>query len=547
MDTQPCKVLKPEYEKDAIQPGIVHFGPGNFFRGHLAVIIDRYMDHTGDHRWGITGVTLHDPEKAEKLARQGFNYHVAERDSDTCVIREIRSLKNILHAPSDRQAVIDLIASPETKLVTMTITQKGYVTPEGGFEPGDPQTVADYLVHALQKRRMREQAQAEQDAAQSGTTDVFNAAATSESQPTLKNLFADAAAPSPMIGGVAVNKKAGLTLMSCDNIPDNGTELKKAVLARAAYFAGLPEWIEEKVSFPDTMVDRIVPATREEDVLWLKERFGIDDSLAIFTEPFRQLVIQRRFSGEFPNLEYKGDDAKNRGILILDKMSDYELMKIRMLNGTHFALGLAGTLAGYTYIDEALKDPDIREFAQSFMREAANSLRPIEGVDYDDYRERNFKRFVNPHMKDELVRLARNGSDKLRPRCLAIVRDLRDKGMPYRHMALVAAAWSHYIKGINGKGEQFDILDDKAAKQDWPHLARKLSDIARDQRTGGQILAEMQSIFEDDLARDPAFHHAFGYYHSLIGRHGVQYAMREVDNPVVQMFPAGQHHRFKIA
>lgn len=468
-DAQPRTVSVPSYDKSQVKAGIAHFGPGNFHRGHLAVIMDNYMERTGDLNWGIVGITLHDPEKAEKLRRQNFSYHVAERAEDFQDVRRVDSLLNILHAPNDKKAVIDLLASPDIKVISMTITQKGYMTPEGGSEGGDPTTVAGYIAHALEQRR--------------------------------KN-----GVPAP-------------TLMSCDNIPNNGSELKKAVLHQAnLYFPGLSEWILENVRFPDTMVDRIVPVPRAADCMWLRDNYGIDDPNAIFTEPFRQFVVQKRFSGEFPDLH-----RPEKGIAFLDNMGDYELMKIRMLNGTHFALGLVGTLAGYTYIDEALKNPAIRGFAQGFMAEAAASLKPIAGVDFDDYQTRLFRRFDNPYMQDELVRVARNGADKMNPRVLDTVRDLSAAGIDYRHMAFVTAAWAHYIKGVNGKGQEFDIIDEKTIRNDWQRLSRVMP--------GGAFIKEMESIFGADLSRNRPFRHAVGNYHMMIGgKAGILPALNVVTN-----------------
>lgn len=461
-------VVLPSYDKSKVKPGIAHFGPGNFHRGHFAVIMNNYMARTGDLDWGIVGITLHDPHKAEKLRQQNFSYHVVERSEDSCTVERIDSILDILHAPNDKKAVIDLLASPDIKVISMTITQKGYLNPEGGFESGDPTTVAGYIVHALEKRR------------QMGI-------------------------PAP-------------TLMSCDNIPNNGAELKKAVLlhAQAPGFAPeLVEWIGNNVRFPDTMVDRIVPATRAEDTQWLKQNYDIDDANAIFTEPFRNFVIQTRFSGPFPDI-----NRPEKGIVMLPEMGDYELMKIRMLNGTHFALGVIGTLAGYTYIDEALKDPAIREFADSFMREAANSLKPIPGINFDDYRQRLFKRFENPFMKDELVRLARNGSDKLNPRVLDVARDLAPNDFDYRHMAFVSAAWAHYIKGRNGKGQEFDILDEKAIKNGWQDIARLQSP--------AQYLFRLRPLFGKDMIETSPFRHAFHNYYMMIQHRGVMPVVRAV-------------------
>ncbi len=463
MDAQSYKVSVPNFEKSQLKPGIAHFGPGYFHRGHLAVIMNQYMHHTGDLNWGIVGITLHDPEKAAKLAKQEFNYHAVERSAAGGAIREIRSILDIMHAPNDKQAVIDLLASPDIKLITMTITQKGYVKPEGGFEGGDPNTVAGYIVHALEKRR------------QNGI-------------------------PAP-------------TLMSCDNIPANGAELKAAVLHQSSLFAGLADWINDNVKFPDTMVDRIVPATKPEDVTWLKDNFGIDDPQAIFTEPFRQLVIQDRFSGPFPNIA-------RSGIAIHPDVKDYELMKIRMLNGTHFAMGVVGTLAGYKYIDDALQDPVLREFAQEFMGEAAGSLKPIDGVDYADYQQRLFTRFDNPHMKDELVRLARNGSDKLRPRAIDTARDLMAGNKDYRMMALVAAAWAHYVKGYDANGKEFDILDEKAVKAGWQNLARSPQ--------VGNYMTHLADIFGADMSQHRAFRHAYGNYYMMIQGHGIKKTLEHV-------------------
>lgn len=464
MDAQTCNVSSSSYAKSQVRAGIAHFGPGNFHRGHFAVIMDRYMDKTDDLNWGIVGITLRDPEKAERLRKQDFNYHVVERDLQECSIRKVRSILDIIHAPSDKKGVVELLASPDIKLITMTITQEGYRNPEGGFVPGDPTTVAGYIVQALKLRRER-------------------------------------GVPPP-------------TLMSCDNIPNNGTELKAAVLHMAqAYDPELAEWIGENVRFPDTMVDRIVPVPKREQIEWLHNQTGIDDPNALFTEPFRQLVIQKRFSGEFPEFT----PAITPGVTVLEGMGEYELMKIRMLNGTHFAIGMIGTLAGYKYVDEAMRDPVLRTFVETFMTGARKSLKPIFGVNLEDTQKRYLARLDNPYMEDSLVRLPRNGMDKLRPRVTDTLRDLKARDLNIDAQIFTAAAWAHYIKGYDSRHQAFDILDPKTVNAGYQDLARK--------ENVGAHLAVLRDVFGQDIAQMPEFVSKFKTYYTLIQRNGIRSAI----------------------
>lgn len=441
----------------SITPGIVHFGPGNFFKGHWAVIIDDYIKRTGDARMGIIGVTLRDPDKLCRMRASGFKYHVIARDATgEDAPRLVSSMVGMLHAPHDPEAVVTQIAKPETKVVSMTITQNGY-TADDNFLGSEPKTVAGYIVRALDRRKD--------------------------------------------------NGLGGLTLLSLDNMPSNGDALKKAVMMLAANVDGLPAWIEENVKFPNTMVDRIVPQPTPENHAEILKNHNLVDGNAIFTERFGpQLVIGGDLADGFPDIKAQ------KGVSFTDRVHNYELMKIRMLNGCHFAMGVIGTQFGEDVLDTALNNDMLRSFAEGFLNEASRSLPEIPDVDYKEYAKVLFSRFENPHMDDQLIRLARDGTAKINPRVLGVARDLFAKGEMPRHMIFTAAAWTCFLAREN--------INDKTAGE------RGLSGLVRDIGENAWAIINLSDVFGKDLRSNRAFSDLYREYVTIIHRNGIEHALK---------------------
>ncbi len=451
LSTLPDDIKTPTYDRSKVKTGIVHIGPSAFFRGHLAVYVDDLLEQ-GETDWGICAVSLRTDEVRNALENQKYLYTVVEQSNQGNQARVIGSINKMLVARESPQAVLDQLASPDTKLVTLTVTQSGYYHKNGSLDfdnedirndllnADEPTSTVGYLVKALEMRMER-----------------------------------------------------GLppfTVMSCDNLPGNGEILSKVVRAYAKERSqALHDWIEDHVEFPSTMVDRIVPRLNDEHKKALMNDFGLQDNWPVFTEKFRQFVITKPANGApMPRFE-------RAGALVVDDVAPFELTKIRLLNGSHMALGMIGRLAGYNYAHEAINDQRIRTYIDGFMDEMTQTLPPVPGVDLGQYRATVIDRLRSPFMKDELQRLARNGVDKIDSRFLQATRDsmTTKPGHVPEHLSFAVATWVHYLKISNN----MDILDDKAAKS-------QLGDEARRGKNSFAFVAAHPEIFSD-LSRSSAF------------------------------------------
>ncbi len=474
----PANIKTPTYDRDKVKTGIVHIGPSAFFRGHLAVYVDDLLEQ-GETDWGICAVSLRTDEARNALENQKYLYTVVEQSNQGNNARVIGSINKMLVARESPQAVLDQLASPETKLVTLTVTQSGYYHKNGSLDfdnedikndllnADEPTSTVGYLVKALEMRMER-----------------------------------------------------GLppfTVMSCDNLPGNGEILSKVVQAYAKERSQeLHDWIEKNVDFPSTMVDRIVPRLNDEHKKALMSDFGLQDNWPIFTEKFRQFVITKPKNGApMPQFE-------RAGALVVDDVAPFELTKIRLLNGSHMALGMIGRLAGYTYAHEAINDTRINTYINGFMDEMTNTLPAVPGVDLGQYRATVIDRLRSPFMKDELQRLARNGVDKVDSRFLQATRDsmTAKPGHVPQHLSFAVATWVHYLKISN----TMDILDDKAAKAN-------LGDEARKCQNSFAFVASHPEIFSN-LSRSSAFSASFERHLKAID------AQRE---NIVQALPSQQN------
>ncbi|HEY0901059.1 MAG TPA: mannitol dehydrogenase family protein [Micavibrio sp.] len=472
----------PDYDRSQVKTGIVHIGPSAFFRGHLAVYIDDLLQQ-GETDWGICAVSLRTDDVRNALEGQNNLYTVVEQSTQGNKARVIGSVNKMLVARESPQAVLDQLASPDTKLVTLTVTQSGYYYKNGNLDfdnedirkdllnADEPTSTVGYLVKALEMRMER---------------------------------------------GLGP-----FTVMSCDNLAGNGEILSKVVRAYARERSQtLHDWIEEHVEFPSTMVDRIVPRISDDHKKSLMNDFSLQDNWPIFTEKFRQFVITKPENGApMPAFE-------RAGALMVDEVAPFELTKIRLLNGTHMALGMIGRLAGYTYAHEAINDPKIRGFVDGFMDEMIATLPAVPGVDLNQYRASVIDRLSSPFMKDELQRLARNGVEKLDSRFLQAMRDHMAttpagaaKKAP-EHLSFAVATWVHYLK----MSATMDILDEKAAKNKYGEEARK-------GQNSFAFVATHPEIFGVDLATSSAFSGAFERHLKAID------AARE---NIVQALPAPQ-------
>ena len=372
--------------------GIVHFGLGAFARAHLAWYTDHAMRTRGGD-WMIAGVSLRSADVGARLNPQDGLYTLTESAGAEAHTQIIASIAEVLLATDHRAEIVDRLAAPTTHLVTFTVTEKGYCR------------------------------------AADGTLDL--ALAERGFYPLLAEAFARRAAAG----------HPGLTLLSCDNLADNGRQLA-ALMAQwlAARAPDLAPWFAAHCACPSSMVDRIVPATTAADLAHAAAALGSDDAGAVNTEPFSQWVIEDRFAGPRPAWHTVGAD-------IVSDVAPYETAKLRMLNGAHSALAYLGLRAGYTYVHEAVADPVLRTLAETLMRaEAAPTIAAAPGQDLDAYAEALLARFANPALNHRLIQIAMDGSQKIPQRWLAT---LAARGGPCPAILAALAAWLRHIRGDN--------------------------------------------------------------------------------------------------
>ena len=390
------------YARALLAQGIVHLGVGAFQRAHMAQATDAAIGATGDLRWGIAGVSLRSPDTRDALGPQQGLYTLAIRDADEHGmprerLQVIHCLTTLLVAPEDPAAVTELIASAATRIVSLTVTEKGYLDTRPG-------STLDALARGLALRHAR------------------------------------AAAP--------------VTLMSLDNLPSNGEVLRERLLAHArGANAELARWIEEHCTFPCSMVDRIVPRTTSADRERISAHLGLRDVWPVVGEPFFDWVIEDRFAAGRPEWQHGGarfvTDAK-----------PFETLKLRMVNGAHSALAYLGAMAGWRTVDQAIAVPALRRFLDALMRdEIAPTLPALAGLDLGAYRARLLQRFANPALQHQTRQIAMDGSQKLPQRLLGAVRDRLAAGAPIDRLALAVAAWLHYLRGVDELGASHDIQD----------------------------------------------------------------------------------------
>jgi fructuronate reductase/mannitol 2-dehydrogenase len=409
----------PTYDRAALTPAIVHLGVGGFHRAHQAVYLDD-LAQRGITDWGEWGVGFRSRAMRDALAPQDFLYTVVERDHEGARARVIGALGRCLFAPDDPDAVLAALADPRTRLVTLTITMAGYdIDPvTGDFKAEQPDIQADI---------------ARNRAAPPLTTFGY------------------------LCEALARRRAAGLmpfTILSCDNMRDNGGATRTAVVAFARQRdRELADWIAEEVAFPSCMVDRITPETTPEDRALVAEKFGIADRWPVMTEPFRQWIIEDNFCNGRPPLDEVG------GRFVQD-VGPYMTMKTRLLNASHSALGYLGTLAGYSRTDEAMGDPLIRAYIARLMEEEVTPLLPaLPGVDFAEYRSTLLERFANPQIADDLARLCARGSTKVPTFLLPSITEATRQGRPHMLLDLAVAGWFRYLQGTDDAGRAIDIKD----------------------------------------------------------------------------------------
>ena len=403
------EVKRPAYDRRAIDIGIVHFGPGAFHRVHQAWFVDKLL--TSDPRWGICAVSLRSTAVRDALVPQDGLYTLASLD-ETTSYQIIGSLKQTMVAPENPHSVLDRLSALRTRVVTITVTEKGYcLGPDGNLDlshadirrdlhtPYAPTSLIGYLVEALRRRR------------------------------------ASGAGP--------------LTIVSCDNLVDNGTRLGRAVqqLAQGSD-PDLARWIEDEAAFPRTMVDSITPATTQHLHDRVAQVLGMTDRWPVQREGFVQWVIEDACAGEIP-------DWPSVGVIVTDDVGAYERAKLRLLNGAHSSLAYLGLLAGHETVADAMADVNLAELVATMMKcDILPTLAAPRGLDLDSYMQAILKRFRNPALHHALAQIAGDGSQKLPIRLLGTIRDNLQAGRPIDRLCAPVAAWMQLVRRKALVGEQ---------------------------------------------------------------------------------------------
>ena len=466
LGTLPAAVERPHVRRDGLACGIVHLGLGAFMRGHLAAFNDDALiadDASGSPAWGISGVSLRHADTRDALAPQQGLYTLALRDTDSAGslrqhLRVIGSLREMLVAPEDPAAVLLRIAARETRIVSLTVTEKGYS-------------------HDLT----------------SGTLDL--------AYPDIAHDLTHHDAPRSAIGyiahGLALRRARGLpgvTLLSLDNLPANGRLLHGLLQAfvQAQGDAALAEWIERCCNWPCSMVDRIVPRTTDADREQVAAALGARDAWPVVAEPFIDWVLEDRFAAgrpDWPGVRYVATAAD---------VAAWERLKLRMVNGAHSALAYLGVVAGWVTVDAAMAQPALRRFVDAMLQgEVEPTLTGL--VVPPGYRERLLQRFANPALAHRCAQIAMDGSQKIPQRLLDSVRDRLARGAPITRLALALAGWLHFLRGRDEAGRSYAIDDPLAPL--LQALIRQ-ADALADPRERAECLTRCAPVF-GDLAGEP--------------------------------------------
>ena len=451
----PAAVARPAYDPANVEIGIVHLGIGAFHRAHQAAFTDAVLAE--DRSWGICGASLRSPETRDALAPQDGLYTLAVRDGGGERLSVIGSVVELLCAPDNPEALLARMADPKTRIVSLTITEKGYCH--------NPAT---------------------------GALD--------EAHPDILHDLADPARPKTAIGFIVEaldrRRKAGeaaFTLLSCDNLPSNGHVLKRVVTRFAQLRGGDLAAYVSGAAAPCTMIDRIVPATTDADRQAVAARLGMTDAWPVMTEPFKQWVIEDDFLLGRPAWE-------KAGAVFVEDVSVFELMKLRLLNGSHSTLAYLGYLAGAETVAEAMALPGMAGLIDGLMaQEASPTLPHLPGFDLSAYRRDLVTRFRNPALRHRTWQIAMDGSQKLPQRLLNTIRDRIAAGEPYRRLALGVAGWMRYARGIDEAGGAIDVRDPLATR--IAALTQGLTDPAAivDAYLG------LVEVFGEDLPADRVF------------------------------------------
>jgi len=468
----PADVAGPKYKRSDLSPGIVHIGVGNFHRAHQAVYLDDLFASGRDLDWAIVGAGVREPDAAmrEQLAEQDWLTTVVEQEANATTVRVTGVMVDFIK-PFDVKAMLDALARPEIRIVSLTVTEGGYyISPATQrFDPQHPDMVYDS-----------------------------------------RNADAPKTAFGLIAAGLKRRRAAGappFTVMSCDNIPGNGHVTENAVAGLAeVYDAELGRWIRANVAFPNSMVDRITPATTDRERAILRDSYDLEDNWPVFCEEFRQWVVEDEFPSGRPALE-------TVGVTFTSDVAPYELMKIRILNGGHAAIAYPAGLLDIHFVHGAMQDAQIASFLETLTkREIIPVVPPPPQVDLDAYRRKVAERFANPKIGDTISRLCLDGSNRQPKFILPTAAARLNAGASVNGLALVSALWCRYAYGESESGKVIPPND-----PNWDRLQAA----AKPAREDPKAFLALRDIF-GELADSPTYVAAFSAALSSLWSRGVR-------------------------
>ncbi|MDX8472645.1 mannitol dehydrogenase family protein [Mesorhizobium dulcispinae] len=455
----PTEVSTPAYDRAALKPGIAHIGVGAFHRCHQAEYTDDLLAKDFD-RWGLVGINIRPPLLAETLGRQGGLYTRLIRQNDEVEARVVGSIVRVVDSQESAAPALEVLSSPEIEMVTMTVTEKGYchIPSNGALDLGHPDIVHD-----------------------------------------LANPQAPRSVPGMLARALELRMASHgrpVTLLSCDNIPANGTILGSVVRTFAERRGGgLADWIDANVAFPSAMVDRIAPATTEADIDTLEGRFGYRDSAVVVGERFRQWVIENRFAGRVPRWDLVG-------ATFVDDVTPFEHLKMRVLNGAQTTLSYLGVLGGFEHTSDAMADPVLATFVRRMLtEETLPTLMPVPGVSLPAYVEQSLARLTNTAIRHRNHQIATDGSQKIVQRLLNPIRDRLAKGESIALLSVPVAGWMAYlIKASARFGRAWRVSDPFAEK-----MAAIADRVGSDSKALADAILAIDAIFDPSLAASDMF------------------------------------------
>lgn len=481
LDRLPQGVDAPPFDRTKVTAGIAHIGVGAFHRAHLAIYTNNTLADPSEHAWGILGINLldHDKPLADAFKAQQGLYSVSEFDPQgDRKTHVVGAMVGYLYAPDDGAKVLECLSDPAIRIVSLTITEGGYLIDEHGTFQLDDATVVHDLAHA--------------DAP--------------------KGVFGF------IVGALEKRRAAGVapfTVMSCDNLRHNGAQAKKAVLAFArARSAELADWIDREVDFPNGMVDRITPATTPAVRDEINAATGLDDQAPVICEDFIQWVLEDKFRQGRPAWE-------KHGVQIVDDVSAYEDAKIRLLNGSHQMLSYPAFLSGHRRVDIAVKDPLFNTYLTDFLNDDAGVwLKSLPGMDLGPYKQKLLDRFSNESIADQLDRLCLDGGSKIPGFLGPTIRACLENGKDARRLAFLLAAFDRYVRiGKDDDRETYPLREPNAMRLVQPLIDSGSKD----------TLIESVDLVGPLPAKDERFRRQYDIYVEALEKQGVRKTMENLD------------------